>query len=905
LPGKENGVNKDITMVSRQSKNLLSDSVRNYVAKTVLTYAQTIGLADRHEQEDLIEQVISKLEKSMSLEDRTKVKKIEPTFPGMEHLVATSAPPLPAKEQIESIVTELLAEKTSAKAQAETTVAPRTSQAKRAEKVVADTPPPPPISTTQEPEENIVVNIVAPELKLTENALVVLEKRYLQKDDSGKVIETPEGMFRRVSRHIASAELVFDKNAKIQEWEDKFYRLMTSLEFLPNSPTLMNAGRELGQLSACFVLPIEDSTESIFDAVKYTALIHKSGGGTGFSFSKIRPKQDRVGSTGGVASGPVSFMRAFDCATDVIKQGGMRRGANMGILNIDHPDILEFISCKEDLKAFTNFNISVSITDAFMTAVEKKADYSLINPHSKEAVGRLNAPEVFKKIVDMAWRTGDPGIIFIDRINQYNSTPNLGKIESTNPCGEQPLLPYESCNLGSINLSRMLKVVNGQSEIDFDKLRDTVKLSVRFLDDVIEVNKYPLKQIADMTRQTRKVGLGVMGFADMLIQLRVPYNSDKALDVAEKVMSFISDEATRESISLGKSRGLFPAFSGSVYDKDNGQKVRNANRTTIAPTGTLSIIAGCSSGIEPIFALSYFRHILDGEKLIEIHPYFEATATQEKFYSPDLMKKLAEGEKLVKIQDVPSWVKDVFVTSHDITPDWHVKLQAAFQKYTDSAVSKTVNLPNDATAGDVQNVYALAYNLGLKGITIYRDRSRDTQVLNTGQKEKPQEKEKEREAEARLAPRQRPKITRGITERVTTGCGYIYVTVNFDDKGICEVFSSLGKAGGCASAQLEATCRLISLVFRSGIDVGSVIKQLRAIRCPSVSWENGRAILSCADAIGSVLEKYAKKDEETVSGDHTSPGTSGFSGQCPDCSNLLVYQEGCHICPSCGYTKCG
>ena len=333
--------------------------------------------------------------------------------------------------------------------------------------------------------------------------------------------------------------------------------------------------------------------------------------------------------------------------------------------------------------------------------------------------------------------------------------------------------------------------------------------------------------------------------------------------------------------------------------------MRNANRTTIAPTGTLSIIAGCSSGIEPIFALSYFRHILDGEKLIEIHPYFEATATQEKFYSPDLMKKLAEGEKLVKIQEVPSWVKDVFVTSHDITPDWHVKLQAAFQKYTDSAVSKTVNLPNDATADDVQNVYALAYNLGLKGITIYRDRSRDTQVLNTGQKEKPQEKENEREAEARLAPRQRPKITRGITERVTTGCGYIYVTVNFDDKGICEVFSSLGKAGGCASAQLEATCRLISLVFRSGIDVGSVIKQLRAIRCPSVSWENGRAILSCADAIGSVLEKYAKKDGEPVSGDHATSGTSGFSGQCPDCSNLLVYQEGCHICPSCGYTKCG
>jgi ribonucleoside-diphosphate reductase alpha chain len=712
-------------------------------------------------------------------------------------------------------------------------------------------------------------------------------------------------MFRRVSRHIASAELVFDSKANVDEWEEKFYGLMTSLEFLPNSPTLMNAGRELGQLSACFVLPIEDSTESIFDAVKYTALIHKSGGGTGFSFSRIRPKQDRVGSTGGVASGPVSFMRAFDCATDVIKQGGMRRGANMGILNIDHPDILDFISSKEDPKAFTNFNISVAITDSFMKAVEKKADYNLVNPHNQEVAGHLNAQDVFNKIVSMAWRTGDPGIIFIDRINQYNSTPNLGKIESTNPCGEQPLLPYESCNLGSINLSRMIKTVNVQAEVDFDKLRETIKLSVRFLDDVIEVNKYPLKQIDEMTHKTRKIGLGIMGFADMLIQLRIPYNSDRALDVAEKVMHFISEEATAESVSLGKTRGVFPAFAGSVYDTQNGPKVRNANRTTIAPTGTLSIIAGCSSGIEPIFALSYFRHILDGEKLVEINPYFETAAKQNQFYSTDLMKRLAEGEKLDKIGEVPAWAKDIFVTSHDIAPECHVKIQAAFQKYTDSAVSKTVNLPNEATADDVQKIYALAYNSGLKGITIYRDRSRETQVLNTGQKEKAKETEKERDEEAKLAPRQRPKITRGITERVTTGCGYIYVTVNFDDKGICEVFSSLGKAGGCASAQLEATSRLISLIFRSGIDVGSVIKQLRAIRCPSVSWENGRAILSCADAIGSVLEKYVKKDEETVSINHDYLGPGGFSGQCPDCSNLLVYQEGCHICPSCGYTKCG
>ncbi len=857
--------------------------MRNYVAKTVFTYMQTLGLADRHQQEDLTEQVILRLEKSMSLEEHTKTKKVERTFPGMENLVASLAPQPPGKEQIESVVNELLAEKAGSKASVES----------------------PPVTPSAAP----VIAPAASELKLTENALIVLEKRYLQKDGQGNVIETPEELFHRVSSYIASAELVFDKSARIAEWEAKFYSLMTSLEFLPNSPTLMNAGRELGQLSACFVLPIDDTMESIFDAVKYTALIHKSGGGTGFSFSRIRPKKDRVGSTGGVASGPVSFMRAFDTATDVIKQGGMRRGANMGILNVDHPDILEFISSKEDLKAFTNFNISVAITDHFMKAVEQNTDYDLINPHNKEVVGKLNAREVFSKIVDMAWRTGDPGVIFLDRINESNSTPNLGKIESTNPCGEQPLLPYESCNLGSINLSRMVKRVNSHSEIDYDKLREVIKLAVRFLDDVIEVNKFPLPQIGEMTRKTRKIGLGVMGFADMLMQLQIPYNSDRALETAERVMRFVSEEASKESESLGRSRGTFPAFNGSIYDTRNGPRVRNANRTTIAPTGTLSIIAGCSSGIEPIFALSYFRHILDGQTLIEINPYFEEAAKKDCFYSADLMKKLAEGGKLNDIPSVPAQVKDVFVTSHDISPEWHVKIQAAFQKYTDSAVSKTVNLPHEATVEDVQNVYLMAYKLGLKGITIYRDRSRDSQVLNTGQKEPVTEKEKrtdnEAEAEARLSPRQRPKITRGITERVTTGCGYIYVTVNFDDKGICEVFCSLGKAGGCASAQLEATSRLISLIFRSGIDVSSVIKQLRAIRCPSVSWEHGRAILSCADAIGSVLEKYVKKDDDIVPIKSISQSTGSSTGQCPDCGNLLVYQEGCHICPSCGYTKCG
>ncbi|MGB8706629.1 MAG: vitamin B12-dependent ribonucleotide reductase [Dehalococcoidia bacterium] len=732
-------------------------------------------------------------------------------------------------------------------------------------------------------------------MELTQNALTVLEKRYLKKDSQGQVVETPEEMFRRVARHIASAELIYDQKAAITGWEEKFYRLMTSLEFLPNSPTLMNAGRELGQLSACFVIPVDDSMESIFDAVKYTALIHKSGGGTGFSFSRLRPKKDRVGSTGGIASGPVSFMRAFDTATDVIKQGGMRRGANMAILNVDHPDILDFVTAKEDPRALTNFNISVAVTNEFMEAVEKGKEYNLINPHNKEVVNKLNAREVFNKITETAWRTGDPGIVFIDNINKNNPTPKLGRIESTNPCGEQPLLPFESCNLASINLSKMVKNENHKPEIDYARLRQTVKLVVRFLDDVIDVNKFPLPQIEKMTKATRKIGLGVMGFADMLLKLRIAYNSDKALEVAENVMRFVSEEATKESVKLGEERGLFPAFKGSIYDTDGGLKPRNSARTTIAPTGTLSIIAGCSSGIEPLFALSYTRHILDGQQLIEVNPYFEETARNEGFYSTELMQQLAEGKRLRDVEGIPEWVKDTFVTSHDITPAWHVRMQAAFQKSTDSAVSKTVNLPHEATIENVADVYMLAYKLGLKGITIYRDRSRDSQVLNISHAEE--------KKEAKLTPRPRPKVTKGVTERVTTGCGYIYVTVNFDDKGICEVFSMLGKAGGCASAQLEATSRLISLAVRSGIDLSSVSKHLRGIHCPSVAWEEGRAIFSCADAIASVLEKYTKDKETDTSKD--SGLAKNWAGQCPECGNMLIYQEGCHICPSCGYTKCG
>ena len=850
------------------TENKQSTSVnRTQIARIVFAAAESIGMANRRLIERLTSQVIERLEQQQSLQQPQ-------TLPGMEDLVIKPQrrrSSLPTDTDIQTIVEEILAaeelkhaEEATTKMETMATVKPKT-----------------------QPTSGI---------SLTENALHVLEKRYLKKDKKGQVIETVEEMFRRVAQAIASAELIYEPKADVKVREEEFYQSMANLEFLPNSPTLMNAGRELGQLSACFVLPVEDSMESIFDAVKYTALIHKSGGGTGFSFSRLRPETDRVGSTGGVASGPVSFIRAFDTATDVIKQGGMRRGANMGILSIDHPDIMKFITAKEDLTALTNFNLSVAITTEFMEAVKAGTDYNLVNPHTKEVGDKLNAKEVFDKIVDMAWKTGDPGVIFIDRINQDNPTPHLGNIESTNPCGEQPLLPYESCNLGSINLAKMLRYTNGTAEIDYPKLAETVKLAVRFLDNVIDVNKFPLPQIAEMTRKSRKIGLGVMGFADMLMKLDIPYNSEEALKVAEDIMATLSREATEASIELGKERGVFPAFKGSIYDVPNGgHRVRNATRTTIAPTGTLSIIAGCSSGVEPLFALSYTKNILDGAQLVEVNPYFEEVARNGGFYSEELMKKLADGAHLGDIEGVPDEVKQLFVTAHELSPEWHVRMQSAFQKSTNNAVSKTVNFPQEATREDIAKVYKLAYEEGLKGITIYRDRSRDTQVLTTGKKEKAED--------IRRTPRKRAKITTGVTERVTTGCGYIYVTVNSDESGICEVFSSLGKAGGCASAQLEATCRLISLALRSGVEVAPVVRQLRGIRCPSIAWEGGKSILSCADAIASVLEKH-------ISGEENKPKLEDYglaknlAGQCPECSSMLVYQEGCFICQACGYTKC-
>jgi ribonucleoside-diphosphate reductase alpha chain len=859
---------------------------RNQIARVIFKIAESMGMSDRNRVEQLTNKVIERLEQTPSL--MTKEIVAQP-LPGMEDLVLKPrrTTRLLSDAEIGAVVEEIL----------------RAEEPVKREEVESQME-----TTTFVPPK---VQPSTSGINLSENALRVLEKRYLKKDKEGKVVETPEDMLRRVAAAIAAAELNYNPGADIRAREDEFFRLMANLEFLPNSPTLMNAGRELGQLSACFVIPVNDSMESIFDAVKYTALIHKSGGGTGFSFSRLRPEGDFVKSTSGVASGPVSFMEVFDTTTDVTKQGGTRRGANMGILSVDHPDIMRFITAKENPRKLTNFNISVAVTTEFMEAVKTGADYDLVNPRTQKVEGQLNAREVFDKIVDMAWRTGDPGVVFIDRINRDNPTPKLGKIESTNPCGEQPLLPYESCNLGSINLARMLKATDGKFEIDYPKMSRAVKSAVRFLDNVIDVNKFPLLQIEDMTKKSRKIGLGVMGFADMLLMLGIPYNSEEALKVGTEVMRFVHDEAGKASAGLAEERGAFPAFEGSIYDVPGGARMRNASCTTIAPTGTLSIIAGCSSGIEPLFALSYTRNILDGAQMVEVNPYFEQVARGEGFYSDELMKKLAEGAKLHDMEGIPDRIKEVFVTAHQITPEWHVKMQAAFQKSTDNAVSKTVNFPREATREDITQVYEMAYAEGLKGITIYRDRSRDSQVLTTG-------REKKEEKPFKLTPRQRPAETRGAITKVSTGCGSLYITVAYDDKGIFEVFATLGKSGGCASAQLEATCRLITLALRSGVDAASVVKQLKGIRCPNIAWENGKSILSCADAIAGVLEKHIGADSGQIvepaknldvvlkseNGGHGADAVRNLAGQCPDCGNLLVYQEGCYICPSCGYTKC-
>jgi len=754
--------------------------------------------------------------------------------------------------------------------------------------------------------------------RFSPNAQKVLAKRYLTRGPDGKPTETIEELFRRVAKAISAAENNYP-NSRYQapELEDLFFKIMTDLDFLPNSPTLMNAGKELGQLSACFVLPIEDSMEGIFDAVKNAALIHKSGGGTGFSFSRLRPANDIVSSTSGVSSGPISFMKVFNVATETIKQGGTRRGANMGMLRVDHPDILDFITCKEKNDELTNFNISIAITDVFMEALERDNEYDLINPRSGEAVRSLKASKVFNMIVERAWRNGEPGIVFIDRVNRYQPTPDIALIESTNPCGEQPLLPYESCNLGSINLARFIKDENGKKEVDFDRLREVIALSVRFLDNVIDQNRYPIPEIDRMTRSNRKIGLGVMGWSDMLIHLNLAYDSEKALETADTVMGFIKREAWSASQELARERGPFPNFEKSIFVEKKMQPLRNATVTTIAPTGTISLIAGCSSGIEPLFAIAYEKHVMDNEKLVEVHHDFVRIARERNFYSEQLMEKIARQGSLKGISEIPEDIARIFVTSHMISPEWHVRTQAAFQKHTDNAVSKTVNFPFEASIRDVETVFRMAHTLGCKGVTVYRDGSRDEQVLNVGSSKKGT-----RQSEStRVTPRARPEKTVGVTERVKIGCGNLYVTVNSDEKGICEVFTSLGRNGGCPS-QSEAAARLVSMALRAGVDVQEIIDQLKGIRCMSTikraAMSGGIKVLSCPDAIGKALEQYYLSSRDTFTRnvpainesrppekknlllDNTEPDSS-----CPECNEALEHEGGCVICKACGYSKCG
>ena len=567
-------------------------------------------------------------------------------------------------------------------------------------------------------------------IQLTPNARLVLEKRYLKKDTRGLPVESPEDMFRRMASNVASADLIYDKNADINSLEEQFYNLLATLQFMPNSPALMNAGRDLQQLLACFVLPVEDSIELIFETVKQAALIHKSGGGTGFSFSRIRPRNDIVSTSGGCASGPISFMRVFNEATEAINQGGFRRGANMAVLRIDHPDILDFISSKKVEGELRNFNISVGITDKFMDAVEGNLDFQLINPRVNSVAKLVNASELFEQIVRFAWENGEPGILFLDTINAANPTPFIGTIEGTNPCGEQPLLPYEACVLGSINLSRMVVLKNEKYVIDWNRLEHVIQLAVHFLDNVIDVSKYPIHQIEQITKGNRKIGLGVMGFADLLIKLGISYNSEEAIQCAEGLMKFFSQKANEASIRLAEKRGVFSNYPKSIYAQKGNQRYRNATRTTIAPTGTISIIANCSSGIEPLFAIVYKRHVLLEDGLPEIHPMFVETAKRHGFYSERLIGEVSKAGSMQNIKGVPDDVKRIFITARDVTPEQHVRIQAACQKYIDNGVSKTINFPNEATIDDVKKVFLLAYKSGCKGITVYRDKSRMSQVLS-------------------------------------------------------------------------------------------------------------------------------------------------------------------------------
>jgi ribonucleoside-diphosphate reductase alpha chain len=816
--------------------------------------------------------------------------------------------------------------------------------------------------------------------QLTENASTVLAKRYLKKDEALELIETPTDMFWRVAQVIASVDAQYGASpSHVMETAREFYEMMAFGEFEPNSPTLMNAGRPLGQLSACFVLPVPDSLNGIYETLRDMALIHQSGGGTGFGFSRLRPTGDVVKSSMGVASGPVSFMEVYDASTEAVKQGGTRRGANMGILRVDHPDILGFIDCKEDKNKITNFNISVAITEEFMAALARDAAYDLKNPRSGDPIGQLDAREVFDKIVYGAWRNGEPGVFFIDEANRYNPVPHMGSYEATNPCGEQPLLPYDVCNLGSVNVGAFVE----EGRINWDGLRTAVHQSTHFLDNVIDANQYPLPAIDDLSKNIRRIGLGIMGWADMLVRLGEPYGSPRSIELGKELMRFIDEESKIESERLANERGAFPQWENSIWGSDEKaardergmrirpmRRLRNCNLTTVAPTGTISIIAGCASGIEPLFAVAFMRNQA-GVLMPDVNPEFVRMAEEGGWYSEDLMKRIAD-EGHIHFDEVPQEVQDVFVTAHDVTPEQHIRMQAAFQVNTDSAISKTCNFPNDATEADVREIFELAYQLRCKGVTVYRDGSRDAQVLSTGKTAKEvvaaangegletigdnglaQEligalgriAELEEQLEGREdqissleggmmkqpAVRSRPHMLRGVTRKIDSPLGDMYVTINEDEEGRAfEAFVALGKAGGPAMADAEAIGRLISLALRSGISLRAVHKQLRGISSDRAVGFGPNKVLSSPDAIAQVVEKYLEEKEgiqtslpiqDPGAAKATNGGTQTanrpeihrfeeqaaltFIGTCPDCGSGLEFAEGCVKCHACGYSECG
>ncbi len=755
------------------------------------------------------------------------------------------------------------------------------------------------------------------EPNFSENALKILEKRYLMKDDEGDLVETPKDMLARVSANIAYADLNYGASyEEMLEYAKNIYCMMSNLEFLPNSPALRGAGRETQQLSACFVLPIQDSRKSIFETLRDAVDIQAFGGGTGFNFSNIRAKGTKVESTGGAASGPISFMQIYDIAVGkVIAQGGVRQGANMGILAYNHPDILEFIDAKLDGKTLSNFNISVGITEEFMELAEKGLEYDLIDPHTRKVMKRVNAREVLDKIARNAWATGDPGLIFLDRINHANPTPHIGTIESTNPCGELPLLPYESCNLGSINLSKMVYERKGKYFVNYDKLEETVRNGVHFLDNVIDMNRYPLEKIEEMTKGNRKIGLGVMGWADMLAILGIPYDSDEALELADKVMGFINTKAKSASVELAKIRGTFPNFKGSIYDTGKDEdKVRNASWTTIAPTGTLSTLSDCNGGIEPFFMIVYSRgSIYDAEgkptiKMLVENEIFKKVAIKRGFYTKELMIKIAETGSVQHIDGIPDDVKRVFVSSHDISYEWHLKMQSAFQKHVTNAVSKTINFPNNASVDDIKKSYQLAYKLGnIKGITVYRDGCKQYQVLSAVEtkKEVKSSVTTTEDIIAKLnAPR--PRKIAGTTDRIETPVGKLYVTINKANGRLYEVFLNIGKAGADITADAEGYGRLLSMLVKIGVPLEMIIEQLRGIGGSGSIGFGKERVRSLPDGIARVLEMYLEENPDesvpSLNGNDNEPKISG--NLCPECGNILVFEEGCTKCRNCGYSRC-